>query len=139
LAAFCALHQTDWDLYLPDIAEALRSHVVRTGYTPYYLVFGQHPKSKLDSVLDLKPEVVDLDSQMDRLEEAREFARMAIKKAQSTQKKQYDKGGSPYDFKRGDYVLLFKEKVEKGDSRKLSQFWTGPMLLQPVCLRRTTL
>ena len=61
-----------------------------------------------------------------RMSNAWELARGMVKKAQSRQKKQYDRRSRPPNFAEGDRVFLLKPAEQTGELRKLARPYHGP-------------
>ena len=61
-----------------------------------------------------------------RMSNAWELARGMVKKAQSRQKKQYDRKNRPPNFAEGDRVFLLKPAEQTGELRKLARPYHGP-------------
>ncbi|KAH9270401.1 hypothetical protein BASA83_007395 [Batrachochytrium salamandrivorans] len=125
-----------WDEYLPQVLLAIRTrtHAV-TGYSPFYLLFGTHPRLPNDETPP-RSSLMPLD-EIERMEENSEFiarnleevgqARSAANvrtKAQAEamrKRNNFDENTSDYYFKVGDMV-----KMKHHDRQKLEFNWKGP-------------
>ncbi|KAH9245135.1 hypothetical protein BASA81_017388 [Batrachochytrium salamandrivorans] len=125
-----------WDEYLPQVLLAIRTrtHAV-TGYSPFYLLFGTHPRLPNDETPP-RSSLMPLD-EIERMEENSEFiarnleevcqARSAANvrtkaQAEAMRKRNgFDENTSDYYFKVGDMV-----KMKHHDRQKLEFNWKGP-------------
>ena len=123
LAKYTSSKQDQWHLYVPMICMAYRfcPATESTHYSPYYLLFGKHPRLLIDvspcrpKTLS-KPVVEHLDCIVDRLRVAQAIADENIKAAQSRNKKQYDRTARVPTYELGDYVYLHTPQKFKGRS-----------------------
>lgn len=130
--------QSDWDQWLKVAQFAINNaHVVSTGMTPHYLLFGRHPKTPFhlallkhclpDNVVQV-PSAVKLSTDLQiRCEQARSY----LHAARDRQQAQADKVRKPVQFAEGDQVLLhtqnFPFRSPKGALvKKLLPRWIGP-------------
>ena len=92
-----------------------------TGFTPFFLVFGEHPRS-------LGP-LNDSNSPPDWTKHMN-LARSSIQKAQEHQARSYNRHRRPSDIVEGDLVLLEREGInwsaDSQSSKKLLTPWIGP-------------
>ena len=136
LSHYVASHQKDWDLHLAAALFAYRSVVNKSrGESPYYLLFGRHPRLPCDATLeessDVPPTIQDYINRMKTsLELAHELAHNNLQKAQLQQKFQYDKTAKEPQFQVDDLVWLHNPKRKKGLSPKLQSPWIGPYRIE---------
>ena len=126
-------HPTDWDLYLPMALRAIRTAVnPRTGFTPYYLMFGRNHTAPVDLALGLKrTEVSPQDYAVDvvgNLRVALEVAAKSSDLAREATQRSLDKRSRSDKFEIGDLVMV----EVQGSRSKLSYPYTGPFkVLKP--------
>ena len=119
--------QTDWDEKLDPILFSYRvSKQASTKYSPYFLMFGRHPRLPIDAELDPSPEELteptseEIEQALENLLETRKETKVKasdnIKKAQEKQKEHYDQKHSPEVFQAGIQVLVENtaQKQRKG-------------------------
>ena len=124
----------DWDTKLGPVLMAYRTTPqTSTGESPFYLLYGRD--AKIPSALDFyvpRPPAVTTESEYGRelfqeLKRVREIARQHIRKAQTSQKEQYDKHSKEPVIKVGDLVML------KVDAKfKLDRSFRGPYRVHNV-------
>jgi transposase InsO family protein len=129
--------QANWDLYLPQIASALRSSVNRsTGFTanklmlgrevntPSTLMFpmvgGKHSISVEDYVQNLQQEIT----------KAHEVARSKLKTSLKRMKRNYDLRILTRTYEEGDAVYVLDTATIKGKCKKLTAPWKGPGVIE---------
>lgn len=106
LRHFVGPHQDDWDAYL-DLAEFAINDSVNpaTGYSPYYLAFGQHASTPLDVVL--KDAVVPAaQATVDEMADVVRHARAKLEEARVRMARQANSGRRDATFAVGDKVRL---------------------------------
>ena len=127
--------QKDWDVYLSQIAGALRSSVNRnTGFTPNKLMLGREVNQPSDLMFGLSAESADshegyVRGLEDAITTAHQVARDTLKTTQERMKRDYDLRVNMYSYNIGDCVYLLQSAIDKGKSRKLSQPWKGPGII----------
>ena len=134
LTKLVAKNGRDWDTKLGPVLMAYRTTPqMSTGESPFYLLYGRD--AKVPSALDFyvpRPPAVVTESEYGRalfqeLKKVREIARQHIRKAQSSQKEQYDKHSKEPVIKAGDLVML------KVDAKfKLDRSFRGPYRVHNV-------
>lgn len=117
----------DWKAHVNRLCHAYNCtpHTV-TGYSPYYLLYGRHPRLPLDALLGKQEEVHDdLDeyvvSLRKKLKDAYEAAASATEEARGKMKARYDKSVRGLMPQVGDLVLIRKWGL-KG-KHKLADKW----------------
>jgi hypothetical protein len=132
LRAFVDQKQTNWDLLLPAAEFAYNNSVnVTTGYSPFFLNSGFHPRVPASL---LKPESSPNPSVEEFIESqstALTLAQEAIANAQERQTRNADAHRRNHDFKVGDQVLLNAEDITVDADRnrrtkKLQAKFIGP-------------
>ena len=123
----------DWDEKIPYVLFAYRASIQHsTQESPFFLLYGRNPRLPTEAVLSppttrslvgLKEYGALLHS---RMSDAWKLARGMVKKAQSRQKKQYDRRSQPPKFAEGDKVFLLKPAELTGELRKLARSYHGP-------------
>lgn len=113
----------DWDQHLPHVS---------TRESPFYLLYRRDPQLPTDAALCVPKSryTVDLDDYktglVESLSEAWELARAEVKKAQSRQKKYYDRQAKEPKFRVGDRVFVYMPSAKKGKAHKFSRPFHGP-------------
>ena len=121
-------YQNNWNPQLSMVEFALNNSIrSSTGYTPFYLVLGQHPNpGKIPRDLSTMPPTVE--DFLSGLQKTREIAERSLHKAAEQMKKFADrKRGPTPDFEIGDKVLLDAANFPSiRPSRKLGEKRYGP-------------
>ncbi len=131
---FVGKHQKSWDIFVPQIASALRSSVNRsTGFTPNRLMLGREVVTPADLVLPVRSsDIPEADAegyvlQLERsLKLSHEVARETLKSNQATMKRDYDLKIHRRSYSVGDVVYVLNTASKKGSAKKLSIQWNGP-------------
>ena len=140
LRCFLQENFTDWDVYMPLVASAIRSTVNRnTGFTPNYLMLGREVMQPLDLML---PRLTNTNATSDgtgyvkeyqtAFQKAHAIARETLKQSQRRQKRDYDTRIKYQTYDVGDIVLRIRDAGVIGISRKLQAPWSGPWVVQDV-------
>jgi hypothetical protein len=128
LRHYVSRQQDDWDHHLTAAEIAVNSSVhASTGFTPYYLNYGDHP---------FFPSHIDVDGinnntayeLMQQLQQNIELARNNMEKAKVSQTRYANQHRRELAFKEGEMVWLSTQnlKLPEGISKKLSSRFTGP-------------
>uniref|UniRef100_A0A8C5Q3B7 Integrase catalytic domain-containing protein n=1 Tax=Leptobrachium leishanense TaxID=445787 RepID=A0A8C5Q3B7_9ANUR len=121
----------NWDLLLPYLMFSIREvPQASTGFSPFELLYGRHPRGLLDVVKETWEQettpyhsVVEHISQMqDRMEAVMPLVRDYMRKAQEAQRYSYNKNARVRVFQPGDRVLVLVPTVEN----KFLATWQGP-------------
>lgn len=136
LRAFVSYNQRNWSDLLPALTLAYNNSINQsTGFTPYYLDFGQHPRTPMALLEGLNPseetDVNSVEEFLTRMKSTLAIAKDVLSRAQDRQAQyanQYRKEGT---FKIGDEVLLSTENIQLGTqkrrpSKKLTPKFIGP-------------
>jgi hypothetical protein len=134
LRHFVGPHQNDWDEYL-DLAEFAVNDSVNpsTGYTPFYLAFGQNPSSPLDvAVGDVL--VPAAQSSVSDMTETLQHARAKLEEARVRMVTQANSRRRDMSFRVGDKVRLSTANLSlpSSISRKLTARFIGPGVVERV-------
>ena len=131
--------QTDWDEHLAAAELAVNNSVqASTGFTPFYLNYGQQVKLPLDQVIaNLRPASnPEAMTRIRRLQSDLSRARENIDRAQKRQAKYADQHRRDVTFKVGDSVLLSTDhlKMVGADTRtpKFASKYIGPFTVKRV-------
>ncbi|TPX52255.1 hypothetical protein CcCBS67573_g09911, partial [Chytriomyces confervae] len=127
LRHFVAPYQDDWDEHLPKIEFGINDTVnSSTGYTPFYLEYGRHPRSMIninlppDTSLSIKDIRAEYQVAKDRVRDSQDkYAAIANRKRLEA------------PFKVGDLVLVSAKEFKPPNLRyrqtnKLSEQYSGP-------------
>jgi transposase InsO family protein len=123
-----SIEKCDWKAHVAPLVHAYNcTPHESTGFSPFFLMFGRHPRLPVDVMYGLEPESSTKDyhgyvAQLrQRLAKAYEAASTAIKIAQKNQKRQYDKNIRGAVLHPGDSVLV---KIVSFEGRhKISDRW----------------
>ena len=132
---FVQKNPTSWDIFLPQIAGALRSSVNRqTGFTPNRLMLGRETNQAADLMYKLpKSQNTSADDYLSKLEEAisaaHSMAREKLKTSQERMKRDYDLHVLERSFVTGDLVYVLCQDSNKGKGKKLMPQWKGPGII----------
>jgi len=124
----------DWTDWLQAKVFAYNTTVQKaTGYSPFELLHTYTPRMPID--VDLVPPSEGfkkkdwVESAYKIAHEMREDALSNQKAAAESQRRMYDKGLKPTEFKVGDYVRVHDLTAEAKEPVKLRNQWTGPFRL----------
>ena len=127
----------NWKDHLETMTHAYNATVHdSTGYTPYYLMFGRHPRLPVDLAFGVQTEEQDeeqdyceyIQSLRERLLHSYETAHKTSEKAKEKQQQLYDRKVKGIEFQPGDRVLTVAKGI-KG-RHKLADRWKGPYIVQ---------
>ena len=122
-------YKSHWKDHLNKVVHAYNcTRHESTGYSPFYLIFGRHPRLPIDLVFNLKPPVENK-SYPKYVADWQSAMKEAYRIAASKCKAQGDKAKAFYDLKvrsstllPGDRVLI-KNLSERGGPGKLRSYW----------------
>uniref|UniRef100_A0A803JIM9 Gypsy retrotransposon integrase-like protein 1 n=1 Tax=Xenopus tropicalis TaxID=8364 RepID=A0A803JIM9_XENTR len=121
----------NWDFLLPYLMFAIREvPQSSTGFSPFELLYGRHPRGLLDTVKETwehettpHRSVIEHVAQMqDRIEAIIPIVREHMLKAQEAQRNSYNRNARLRVFQPGDRVLVLVPTVEN----KFLATWQGP-------------
>jgi len=130
IGPFVDRHARDWDLYLGSALFAYRtSYHSSTGYTPFFLTYGQTAKLPSDRALshETNPYLVDVEDYVAdmavALTDAFRRAREISEQARLDYKKYYDRDATESPYNIGDLVYHKKSRLTgSAQGKKLTQF-----------------
>ena len=125
-------HPFDWEHHICKVCMAYNSSVqASTGYTPFYLMFGQQAHLPLDVMYEtgrptaLNPGEYALVLQK-QLRTAYDLVRKQLSQTHLRQQELYNHKVHGQPHKPGDLVWLHSSVARKGPRHKLCHQWTGP-------------
>ena len=127
LRVFINHRQDDWKEWLSVGEFAYNDSVhAATGQTPFFLNYGQHPWKGTDAPKEVRNESAK--EFADRMKDAREEARAALRQASERSKTNYDRHARPsIEYSPGDKVYLEATNLRTGrPSKKLDDKRFGP-------------
>lgn len=131
LRAYVSSQQGDWVRYLPLMEYAYNDSVhPGTGTTPFFLMYGYHPKGPLDHVAAVGggSHATSSEGRLRDLKVAWEAARALLRQAQDRMAATANATRRPASFSVGDQVLLSTKHLTLGPglSHKLAPKFMGP-------------
>jgi hypothetical protein len=131
LRSYVNYHMTDWDQHLSALEFAYNNTVQESsGYSPFYLNTGQHPRIPLSVGSSSNMLVSDV---LTQLSSDMEAAKESLRYAQQQQAKYANQHRVDTVYKQGDHVMLSTEHLNKGGrAPKLSSKFTGPFRIVKV-------
>jgi len=121
--------KADWKSHVPCLVHAYNATKHEsTGYSPYFLMFGRHPRLAIDAFLGLPGDSLTANKQLEyvnklrhRLRSAYDKAKDASAKASAVNKKRHDLKARQSTFCPGDRVLV--KNVSLRGKHKLADRW----------------
>ena len=121
--------KSDWKAHVPTLTNAYNAtEHESTGFSPFFLMYGRHPRLAVDAFLGLKNEEISQKSRQDYPDKLKERLNFAYQKANSEARKAGQKNKKYYNRKvkhvklePGDRVLI-KNTGFKG-KHKLADAW----------------
>jgi hypothetical protein len=144
LRAYVNRKQNDWDQYLTAIELAYNnSKQASTGYSPFYLNYGQHPSIPLSKLIDSENNNNNLINNataellLEQLFSDLELARNNILIAQERQQHYTNLNRKDISFQVGDQVLLSTSdlRLKMKITPKLTSRYIGPFKIKKVLSR----
>ena len=137
LRAFVSSQQRDWVKYLPLLEFAHNDSVhPAIGVTPFYLMYGHHPKTPLDYAIgDIRQgKTPPAQQRLHDMKVAVEAARALLRQGQDHMMDVANKSRRPVAFSVGDHVLLSTKnlKLAEGLTHKLTPKYLGPFSIKEV-------
>lgn len=128
IRAYVDFDKSNWDLYLTHFEVAHNSSIhTSTSFSPFYLNYGQHPRTvPLETLDSTNPSAGDFLNHMQKCEK---IAKDNIAKRNESMSVQANKKRLPVPFKVNDKVLLSTKHLSLEDgsgSRKLHPKFCGP-------------
>ena len=122
--------KSDWKAHVPTLVHAYNATFHdSTGYSPYFLMFGRHPRLAIDAFLGLSPDAQSASSKTEYIKKLRERLHFAYKKAEETARRSAAQHKRHYDLRvrssgilhPGDLVLV--RNVGFRGKQKLADRW----------------
>jgi hypothetical protein len=121
--------KSDWKSHVAPLVHAYNVTIhTTTGYSPYFLMFGRHPKLAIDAFLGLPTDENNNNTQTEYVRKLKERLSIAYKKAEDNAKHSADKYKTRYDIRakaatinKGDLVLVRNVKLR--GKNKLADKW----------------
>ena len=130
LRTYVAPSQDDWDLKLPCCEFAVNNAWnAATGSTPFFLNFGEHPRSHVD--MDVSSDVPAVMEYADKIGNALRAAKERLKVAQDRMKAVADGKRRDESFQVGDMVLLKTYKTTHINLARLGTKKLYPLSIGP--------
>ena len=123
----------NWDELLPGLEYAYNTSVhAMTGMSPYFIMFGRHPKCPEDLIFN-KPEIdfpVSINSYAQQVKENLHKAFQVVKENQDVKTElsqiYYNRNNIACTFEVGETVWVRSFKPAQGACKKFSNKWKGP-------------
>ena len=134
LRAFVNFKQNDWARLLP-MAEFAYNNAknASTGYTPFELNCGYHPRMSYKEDVDPRTQSKSADELSAELRELMIVCQENLHHAQELQKRAHDKGVKPRSYAPGEEVWLNSKYIKTKRNRKLeAKFFGSFRVLHPV-------
>jgi transposase InsO family protein len=130
----------DWDACLPQIAGAMRATINRqTGFTANKLMLGREVYKPADLVFGVaaanrvdQTECEYVANVEEVMRQVHTVARDSLQRAQSYQKRHYDRKARQRTYELADLVYLLDAQTDRKLSRKLQPPYSGPCLVTQV-------
>ena len=104
--------KSDWKAHVPSLVHAYNSTFHdSTGYSPYFLMFGRHPRLAIDAFFGLNPDVLAAKTHTEYVRKLRQRLHFAYQKASREAKKSAAHHKSTYDLKARSSVIQPGDRV----------------------------
>ena len=121
--------KSDWKAHVPTLVHAYNATIHdSTGYSPYFLMFGRHPRLAIDAFLGLTPDTISAKQKTEYARKLKECLHFAYRAAEKIAKMSAEKQMAHYDLKvrhsnlkPGDRVLV--KNVGLRGKRKIADRW----------------
>ena len=121
--------KSDWKAHVPSLVHAYNATIhSSTGYSPYFLMFGRHPRLAIDAFLGLSPDALSCKDKTEYVRKLRERLHYAYQKAREEadksakeHKRYYDLNARSSVLHPGDRVLV--RNVGLRGKQKLADRW----------------
>ena len=134
LRAYCWRDVSSWDTHLAEAAFAYNNATHEsTGFSPYFVNFGQHPKIPASFLLpDSHAVVASVDERVFEAKLIHQRVQRLLQHAQQRQKKLADRSRRDVVFEVGDFVMLNARNVTLDGTNppKLSMKFVGPFQVE---------
>ena len=92
--------KSDWKAHVPILVHAYNATFHgSTGYSPFFLMFGRHPRLAVDAFLGLSPDTLSAASQNEYVKKLKERLNFAYKTAQDAAKRSTAQHKRYFDLK----------------------------------------
>ena len=134
LAKYLSQQEDNFDEFLPFMSFCYNTSVNEmTGDSPYFLMFGRDPRFAVENIILTNQNLTLAETDVNEyktnliksLRLAWNLAFQHNQRAQQRMKEVYDKRAKSSPIRIGDRVLLRREVVKPGDSKKFVLPWTG--------------
>ena len=123
-------HPGDWEQHVRKVCMAYNMSIQSsTGFSPFYLMFGQQARLPIDLIYGTGPQVVENATSLKNrilVSAAFDLVRRNVSQDHVYQNKLYDQKVHGQPFNTGDWVRLYLPVVGRGGSHKLNCSWKGP-------------
>ena len=128
LRAYINYQQDDWVAYLPDAEFAYNNSIhSETGKTPFYLLYGKHPRADEQLPDASEATVPAAFERIQKIQEVRANLTKQYERAKATQARYYDKKHTPRLYAAGDRVWLAARNIRsRRPHQKLDHKYYGP-------------
>jgi hypothetical protein len=135
LSAYVNSKHQDWDEYLPFACFAFRTVKNEfTEETPFYMLYHRQAMLPIDRVFDQSESFISKEQcileMTRRMREARQLYEEKVAEAIRKKKEFNESITRRKKFEIGELVLLYKRRIRKGRSTKMSSFWAGPYVIR---------
>ena len=131
LSHYVGSDQSDWDLFLPFLTFAYNTSTHEsTGYSPFYLLHGYHPRCNVDQAFDYAhTESVSALQRLRYLSKARQLVRQRLLALREKMRERFDLTRRANPFEPGELVWITCVMHKPGNARKLEKQFRGPFRL----------
>ena len=104
--------KSDWKAHVPTLVHAYNATFHdSTGFSPYFLMFGRHPRLAIDAFLGLNSDSLNSTSQTEYIRKLRDCLSFAYQKAREVFKKAGSRHKLNYDLRARSSVLRIGDRV----------------------------
>ena len=104
--------KSDWKAHVPTLVHAYNATFHdSTGFSPYFLMFGRHPRLAIDAFLGLNSDSLNSTSQTEYIRKLRDRLSFAYQKAREVSKKAGSRHKLNYDLRARSSVLRIGDRV----------------------------
>jgi len=119
--------RNNWDEYLTPLEFAYNNSANRvTGYTPFFLMYGEHPHTPASLLHSKHSDAPAVDEFLADMTRTLKSARQKFAAVQSRMQADVDKHRRDVQFEVGQQVLVAASRIAQAPNRKLAPRWVGP-------------